>query len=176
MKRQNRAGAEPARFESSFMGDEARILLKRGLPANLDAEKFLLGSVLLDGRRFADIAVVLTADDFVLEKHRRIFVRMSHLHRRDEVIDRVTLANELLKYGELESVDGLSYLVSLDDGLPHISNLDSYVKIVREKATLRRIAIAARHLMTRALLAEEEPDAILAGGEEMLLGLREGGS
>ena len=172
MKRQNRAGAEAAQVGPFSFGDETGILLRRGLPANLDAERFLLGSVLLDGRRFADVAVALATDDFALEKHRRIFTRMGDLHRRDEVIDRVTLANELMRFGELESVDGLSYLVSLDDGLPQVAHLDSYVRIVQQKATLRRIAIGAQHLLTRALLAEEDPADILKSGESLLAGLQ----
>lgn len=149
------------------------VALQRGLPANIDAERFILGSVLLDDARFIDIAGVLTNEDFALEKHRRIFARMSELHERSEKIDRVTVANELLRYNELESVDGLSYLVSLDDGLPRISNLDSYIKIVRDKATLRRIAVASQQLMNRALLAEDEPEEILAGAEQTLLQLGE---
>ena len=88
---------------------------------------------------------------------------MGELHERGEKIDRVTVANELLRFNELESVDGLSYLVSLDDGLPHIPNLDSYIRIVRDKATLRRIAVASQQLMNRALMAEEDPETILAG-------------
>src|SRR3954469_22901253 len=143
------------------------------MPANIDAEKFILGSLLLDDARFIEIAGVLLDDDFALEKHRRIFQRMSELHDRGEKIDRVTVANELLRRNELESVDGLSYLVSLDDGLPHISNLDSYVRIIRDKATLRRIAMASQHLLNRALLAEEDPNTILAGAEETLLRLGE---
>ncbi len=155
------------------MSSAAAVALQKGLPANIDAERFILGSVLLDDSRFVEIAGVLNNDDFALEKHRRIFTRMNDLHARDERIDRVTLANELLKYNELESVDGLSYLISLDDGLPHISNLDSYVKIVRDKATLRRIAIGAQQLMNRALMAEDDPGEVLAGAEETLLKLGE---
>ena len=155
------------------MSSAAGVALQKGLPANIDAERFILGSVLLDESRFIEIAGVLNNDDFALEKHRRIFTRMNDLHARDERIDRVTLANELLKYNELESVDGLSYLISLDDGLPHISNLDSYVKIVRDKATLRRIAIGAQQLMNRALMAEDDPGEVLAGAEETLLKLGE---
>ncbi len=149
------------------------VALEKGLPANIDAERFILGSVLLDDARFIEIAGVIVQEDFALEKHRRIFMRMAELHERGERIDRVTVANELLRYNELESVDGLSYLVSLDDGLPHISNLESYIRIVRDKATLRRIAMASQHLMNRALLAEEDPGAILAGAEETLLRLGE---
>ena len=156
-------------MSSASSTSSTAVALQKGLPANIDAERFILGSVLLDDARFIDIAGVLTNEDFALEKHRRIFTRMSELHERSEKIDRVTVANELLRYNELESVDGLSYLVSLDDGLPHISNLDSYVKIVRDKATLRRIAVASQHLMNRALMAEDDPEDILAGAEETLL-------
>lgn len=145
----------------------------KGLPANPDAERFILGSILLDDTRFVHVAAGLRADEFSLDKHRRIFGRMLEMHGRGEKIDRVTIANELLRYNELESVDGLGYLVSLDDGLPHISNLDSYVKIVRDKASLRAIAINAQHLMSRALTAEDDPDEILAGAEEGFLRISE---
>jgi replicative DNA helicase len=149
------------------------LALEKGLPSNVDAERFVLGSILLDDSSFLDVAGVLTPDDFCLDKHRKIFRRMAELHDRSEKIDRVTIANELLKFNELESVDGVTYLVSLDDGLPRIPNLDSYVKIIRDKATLRRIIAASQQMMNRALLAEEEPDVILAGAEEALVKLGE---
>lgn len=131
------------------------------MPANIDAEKFILGSIMLDDIRFPEVAGVLREDDFALEKHRRIFSRMIELRARGERVDRVTVANELMRRAELESVDGLAYLISLDEGLPLISNLDSYVRIIRDKATLRRIAMASQHLMNRALVAEEDPTAII---------------
>jgi replicative DNA helicase len=150
-----------------------KIAFEKGLPANIDAERFILGSVLLNDARFIEIAGSIVEDDFQLEKHRRIFSRMMQLHERGEKIDRVTVANELQRYNELQAVDGLSYLVSLDDGLPHISNLESYIRIVRDKAMLRRIILASQHLMNRALLGEEDPGTILAGAEETLLRLGE---
>jgi replicative DNA helicase len=149
------------------------LALEKGLPSNVDAERFVLGSILLDDSAFLDVAGVLSPDDFCLDKHRKIFRRMAELHDRSEKIDRVTIANELLKFNELESVDGVTYLVSLDDGLPRIPNLDSYVKIIRDKATLRRIIAASQQMMNRALLGEEEPDVILAGAEESLVQLGE---
>ena len=153
------------------MSTQAGHALDKGLPANIDAERFVLGSILLDDSSFLDVAGDLAADDFCLEKHRKIFTRMVELHERNERIDRVTVANELMRFNELESVDGLSYLVSLDDGLPRIPNLSSYVKIIRDKAALRRIIAASQQMMNRCLLAEEEPDQILAGAEETLLKL-----
>jgi replicative DNA helicase len=144
---------------------------EKGLPANVDAERFVLGSILLDDGFFVQAASSLQTDDFSLEKHRRIYRRMGDLNERGERIDRITVANELMKFNELESCDGLSYLVSLDDGLPHIPNLDSYVKLVKDKAVLRSIIFASQHMMNRCMMAEETPDEILAGAEETLLKL-----
>jgi replicative DNA helicase len=112
-------------------------VLERGLPANADAERFVLGSILLNNDRYLDASSVLAPEDFALEKHRRIFSRTKDLDDRGENIDRVTVAEELSRQGQLESVDGLSYLISLDDRLPEIANLDSYVRIVKEKSLLR---------------------------------------
>ena len=71
-----------------------------------------------------------------------------------------------MKQGQLESVDGLAYLVSLDEGCRRSSNLDSYVRIVKDKATLRKLIFSAQKLIDRCLIGEEEPDQILAGAEE----------
>ena len=115
---------------------------EKGLPASLDAERFVLGSILLDDTLFVEVASSLEAEDFSLEKHRRIFLRMGELHSRGERIDRLTVAEELMKHGQLEACDGIGYLVSLDDGLPQIRNVDSYVRIVKDKSLLRRVIYA----------------------------------
>jgi replicative DNA helicase len=147
--------------------------LDRALPVNLDAERFVLGSILMDDSLFLQVAAAIQPEDFSLEKHRRIFARMSDLYGRGERIDRVSLAEELMRQNQLESVDGLSYLVSLDDGLPKIANVEIYVKIVKDKALLRRIIFTSQKLIDRAMMAEEMPDEILAGAEENLLKLGE---
>jgi len=151
----------------------SELALQKGLPANLDAERFVLGAILLDDSNFVSVAGSLDMEDFSLEKHRRIWMRMVDLAQRGERIDRVTLANELMKQGQLESVDGLSYLIELDNGLPQLFALDSYVRIVKDKSILRRIIFTSQALIERALMGEEEPDDILAGAEESLLKLGE---
>jgi replicative DNA helicase len=139
----------------------------------VDAERFVLGSIMLDDSLYIQAAGELEPDDFSLDKHRRIFRRMGELQERGEKIDRITIANELMKFNELDACDGITYLVSLDDGLPQIPNLDAYIRIVKDKAVLRRIVFASQHMMNRALLGEEEPDEILSGAEETLLKLGE---
>jgi replicative DNA helicase len=147
--------------------------IERGLPTNVDVERYVLGSILLDDSLFVQVAATLEADDFSLEKHRRIFLRMNELNSRGEKVDRVTLAEELMKHNQLESCDGLTYLVSLDDGLPQIQNLDSYVRIVKDKSLLRRVIFASQNLINRCLAGEEDAQVILAGAEETLLKLGE---
>lgn len=149
------------------------ITLEKGLPVNLDAERFVLGSILTDDTAFIQIAGTLEPEDFSLEKHRRIFLRMSELYARGERIDRITLANELIKLNQLDSCDGLTYLVSLDDGLPTLANIDSYIRIVKDKSILRRIILTSQKLIDRCIIGEDEPDQILAGAEESLLKLGE---
>jgi len=161
----------PKQYDNGKAGVD--IALERGLPANLDAERFVLGAILMDDALYIQVAGALEAEDFSLEKHRRIFLRMGELYTRGERIDRVTVANELMKQNQLESVDGITYLVSLDEGLPTLANLDSYVGIVKDKAVLRRIIFTSRNLIDRCIIGEEEPDQILASAEESLLKLGE---
>jgi replicative DNA helicase len=157
-------------IESSLMAVRD-ITFEQALPDNLDAERFVLGAIMSSDTAYLQVAGALTADDFSLEKHKRIFLRMGELHERGEKIDRVTLANELMKQGQLQSVDGLSYLVSLDDGLPQLYNLDSYVGIVKEKSLLRRIITLSQDTINRCLAFEEDPKQILGAVEDAFMKL-----
>jgi replicative DNA helicase len=143
------------------------------LPTNTDAERFVLGSILLDDAQYSAAAARLTPDDFSIEKHGVIFRRMGDVAASGSRIDRITLANCLMTNGELEAVNGLTYLVSLDDGLPRIPNLDSYVRIVRDKSILRKIIFASQKIALRAQ-QDEDPTAILAGAHSDFLDLAQG--
>jgi replicative DNA helicase len=144
---------------------------ERGLPANVYAERMVLGSVLLRDSAFVSVAAALTPEDFSIEKHRRIFQRMLDLHNREERIDRVTLANELMRHGELESVDGLAYISSLDEGLPELYNLESYVQIVADKSILRQLIFSCQATIQRCMLGEDDPAQVISGAEDAILGL-----
>ena len=146
---------------------------ERGLPSNVYAERMVLGSILLNDAAFVTVAAGLSPEDFSLEKHRKIFQRMLDLNERGERIDRVTVANELMRRGELESVDGLTYLSSLDEGLPELYNLESYVQILRDKSLLRQLIYTSQETIQKAMLAEDAPERILAGAEDNLLKLGE---
>jgi len=134
------------------------------LPANLDAERAVLGAVLLDNAAFAPAAEVLTARDFSHEGHRQLWCRMVHAHTRGVAIDPITLTEELLRTNELEAVGGPAYLSALTESLPRSVNAAHYAAIVREKAHLRRLATAAYNAYQRAL----EPRAELGEIAELL--------
>ena len=128
----------------------------------------VLGSVLIGAAEFLLVADVLTADDFSIEKHRRIFRRMADLHAKGVAIDRVTVAYELQARGEIESIDGVSYLVSLDDGLPRLSNIDRYVTMGKNASDLRRIILAFEHAQRRCMQPGEEVGEVLTASEQIL--------
>ncbi len=145
-------------------------LFKKSLPANTEAEKLVLGSVLV-GHPIENITAALRPTDFSLEKHRRIFARMKDLFDRGEHIDRVTLANELTRQRQLESVDGLSYLISLDEGMPLLANIDAYVSIIRDKAVLRHAIAASQAAIEECLAAADPTPEILARAERTIAAL-----
>lgn len=151
------------------------LLDERGLPANIDAERFILGSIVLQGNEaFAACEASLATEDFALDKHRRIYNTMRELDADGQRIGRVEIASRLDAAGQLQSIDGLSYLVSLDDGLPIISNLDSYVSIVREKSVLRQIMYACQNLINQCASGEECSD-VIANADTILARLSDRG-
>lgn len=138
------------------------------LPTDIDAEKIVLGTIMQDDEFYPEAAGALSVDDFSLEKHRLIFSRMKDLYARGEHIDRITVHAELLKFQQDNKVDGLSYLCSLDDDLPRMPHPDSYVRQVKRAALLRKIIYVAEELRSKAMMAEEEPDDLLAAMEKRL--------
>ena len=101
-----------------------------GLPANVDAERTILGAILLDNAAHAEAAEKLSEDDFSLDSHRRIFLRMTELMNSQRAVDIVTLANELARFKEIESIGGVAYLASLTEGLPRRPVIEEYIRIV----------------------------------------------
>lgn len=140
------------------------------LPANVDAERTLLGSILLDNDHYAKVADGLKrSDDFFLSSHRIIFRAMGRLSEQGKPIDTVTLTEELARQREVDMVGGVAYLASLTDGLPRRQNISAWIDIVREKATLR-LVLKEAELMTRAAYA---PNADLDAINKQIAALNE---
>lgn len=144
------------------------------LPSNIYAERMVLGAIIGDGERFVEVRDSLQPSDFLLAKHRCIWQRMLDLSEAGAQIDRVTVAHRLMECGELESVDGLTYLSALDDGLPHLYNLEAYVQIVREMAVKRSMIYWAQGIQRSAMLSSEPSIRLIESARDQLSHLGDG--
>src|SRR2546427_2155237 len=105
----------------------------RSLPMSVDAERSILGGILLDANAYEEAAALgLTASDFSLDAHRRLYSRMMDLAESSRPIDTITLIEELERHRELGRVVDVGYVSGLMDGVPDRPSIKHYVKIVRE--------------------------------------------
>jgi replicative DNA helicase len=147
--------------------------IERPVPQNPEAERSVLGAILLDNHML-DVALdKLKPEDFFQDNHQRIFARIIELSEEHQAIDLVTLVNRLQRNGELEAVGGAAYISQLEDGVPRISNVDHYATIVKEKAVLRRLIHASHNILQQAMEANEDADAILDQAESTLFEIAE---
>jgi len=147
--------------------------LERPMPSNLDAERSILGAILLDNNALNTAIEALKPDDFFIPQHRSIFNQMIALGEAQHAIDLVTLTEELHRRGELESSGGAPYLASLVDGVPRVSNVEHYARIVKEKAMLRNLIHATHNIQQRAFDGEDGADTILDNAESSIFALAE---
>ncbi len=151
----------PTRTQARRPAPQAKPAPVDPLPANTDAEKTILGAVLLDNEAHAEAAAILKPDDFSLDSHRRIYLRMGELIAAGHACDIVTLTDELAKHKEIESIGGRAYLFGLTEGLPRRPVIGEYVRIVREKARARRL-LSLAEVTTARIAAGDSPDEITA--------------
>jgi replicative DNA helicase len=146
------------------MADTAGVA-ERTLPHNLEAERSVLGAILIHNDAFNLAAEIISPADFFRDAHRRIFDKMTALNERSEPVDFVTLKEALAKSGEIDEVGGPAYVASLADGVPRATNVEYYARIVKEKATLRNLIYAANKILGNAYEAEQESDLVLDEAE-----------
>lgn len=151
------------------MADTA--VAERKLPHNLEAERSVLGAILLHNDAFNTAAEVVDSSDFFRDAHRRIFDKMVKLAERGDAIDLVTLKEELTRSSELDEVGGPAYISALVDGVPRSTNVEHYARIIKEKATLRSLIYSANKILTNAYDAEEEADTILDQAESAIFAI-----
>ena len=147
--------------------------IERPLPHNLEAERSILGAVLLDNHSLNAAVEKLRSEDFFLPQHRQIFERMIQLAEKQQAIDVVTLMEDLARRGELESAGGVPYLSQLADGLPRVTNVEHYARIVKEKSVLRNLAFSAAAIQEQALAGGDDADVILDRAESTIFQIAE---
>ena len=143
------------------------------LPANVEAERSILGAILLDNLAYNQAAEHLRTEDFSLDSHRRIYARMVDLAESSRPIDIITLVDELSRNKELQAIGDMGYVSSLLDGVPDRPSIEHYVKIVRDKALLRGLIHAANAAIARAAEQSDSAEEILNDTEATIFGLSE---
>ena len=141
-------------------------------PYNADAERAVLGGILLDDASLPRALELLTPDDFFLAQHVHVFGAMVDLRQKNVAIDLVTLSEQLDSVGELEAAGGVPYLTTIPDGLPRSSNIEFHARIVKEKSILRKVIQATKAIQEQALAGTSETSTILERAELIIAKLR----
>ena len=152
------------------MGDP---FFDKGLPSNVEAERSILGAILLDNAVCNQAIELLRRDDFFLDSHRRIFDKMVVLIERLMPIDLITLSDELRRAGEFEQIGGATYIASLIDGVPRTDTIEPYAKLVKQKSMLRKLISASQQIVSLAFEEEDDADVIIDKAEQMIFQIAE---
>ena len=146
---------------------------EKGLPSNVEAERSILGAILLDNTVCNQAIELLRREDFFLDSHRRIFDKMVALTERGSPIDLITLSDELRRAAEFEQIGGATYIASLIDGVPRTDTIEHYAKIVKSKGQLRKLITASNQIIASCFDEEDDPDVIIDRAEQMIFQIAE---
>lgn len=146
-------------------------ILDRPLPSSPETEKAILGAVILDNTLIAQAIEMLKPADFYVPSHRRIFTAMIALFERGSEINPILIAEELRKDNSLDASGGVLFLTNLTYGLPHVTSIAQYAKVVRGKSLLRQLVKVANKITAEALEEEDEPQNILDHAEHAIFAL-----
>lgn len=143
-------------------------------PQNIEAEKSILGGLMLEQEAWDEVSELLVEDDFYKPAHRKIYAAVRELHKREMPSDLVTVSNLLMEKGELESLGGAAYLAEMIDLTPSTANISSYAKIVQEKSLLRKVIQSSQEFIDKAYSQEyENVDGFLDSMEARVFQLAE---
>ncbi|MEO8226383.1 MAG: replicative DNA helicase [Gemmatimonadota bacterium] len=140
----------------------------RAAPWNNEAEQAVLGAMLLDQDAALRASELVDDTMFYREGHRRLFRAMLALTEQRTVIDHITLRDELMRRGELETAGGIEYLAELVDSVPTAANLEFHAKIVKDKAILRRLIESATSIVTEAYDGKSTANELLDSAESRI--------
>src|SRR5262249_48343797 len=141
-------------------------------PHSLEAERAVLGALLLDPSAINDVVgLPLAPDDFYRDHHARVYRAILALYERGERADLITLVEELSKRGELDTVGGQTELTRLFDYAVTTANLDHHARIVVDKALLRKLILAAQQIAREAAAGRDEVRDVLDRAESRIFAL-----
>lgn len=146
----------------------------RKMPFSMEAEQSVLGSIIIDPEKMRDIVTDMRAEDFYLEQHSHIYNAMKNIFiRPDSNLDEITLLDELVRMGAYDEAGGKSYIMMLAQAVPSVSNLHDYVRIIKEKAILRRLIEASDRISKMAYSATGDTKEILDRSEQLIFDIAE---
>lgn len=151
----------------------AREIIERPLPHNVDAEKSVLGSILVNNENYYTVIELVRPEDFYLEAHRTVFRKMSEIIEQSRAVDLITLQDRLERDSLLEASGGIAYLASLMDGIPHLVNIDHYLHIIREKALFRQMIHSTNRIMNECFEQIDPAEEVLDRAEASMFELSE---
>ncbi len=166
------ATAEPPRTTGS-PGRASSELLDRLPPQNLEAERGVLGSLLLVAEMCDEVALIVRAEDFYADANQKLFGHLMAMHEEGGRLDLVLLKERLRREGDLEAIGGAAYLAEVAQSVPYASNAAYYAKIVRDKATLRSLIHASTEILRDAYDDAEEPSEIVNRSEQKIFAVRD---
>ncbi len=149
------------------------ISLQKLPPHNIEAERLILGAVLLDNEALAKSLTLIKPNDFYQHSHRKIFDTMVELFEQSQVIDLVTLSQELTRKEELDNIGGAAYLMALLESVPTAAHVTAHAKIVKEKALLRRLLNAAAQITAEGYEDRDAADLLLDRAQQLLFDVAE---
>ncbi|MFT7547453.1 MAG: replicative DNA helicase, partial [Candidatus Azotimanducaceae bacterium] len=126
--------------------DDSKTISLKIPPHSIEAERSVLGGLMLDEDAWDAVAGIVTPEDFYLNHHRIIFRCMGDLTEKNKPLDIVTISESLDSLNELDGVGGLAYLSDLASGTPTASNIKAYADIVSERATVRHLISVAHDI------------------------------
>jgi replicative DNA helicase len=137
-------------------------------PQNIEAERSVLGSLMLDKDAIIKVANLIRIGDFYKDDHNMIYEAMVELYEKREPIDVLSLSNRLEEKNQLDKVGGSSYLTSLVNSVPSSSNVEHYAKVVQKKSTLRKLITASGEITEMGYKESEDVEKILDEAEQKL--------
>ncbi len=148
-------------------------ILDRLPPHNLDAEKGVLGSILLDPNLADDVATIVRPDDFYAEANQKLYANLLAMHDEGRRIDATLLLERLRSAGDLEAVGGAAYLAEVVHSVPYAANAVYYAGIVRDKATLRSLIHASTEILRDAYEPTLDPAELVGRAEEQIFAVHD---
>lgn len=147
--------------------------LEKAMPYSIDAEKSVIGALLVDSMKMGSVQSVIEEDDFYKRSHQIIYDMMNKLFDKNGVIDPVTLINQLDSYDELGNVGGTDYILDLASFTPTSANVEQYAQIVKDKSMLRKLISASNTISQDAYAEADEIENIMDRSEKLILSIGE---